>query len=80
MLLVDFNSIKVRLRLRSKIETSRVILFQFHKGSIKTKMGDRSAGGIWNFNSIKVRLRLSVNLTLRDLSLFQFHKGSIKTG
>ena len=34
-------------------------LFQFHKGTIKTKMQDFATAENWNFNSIKVRLKRS---------------------
>ena len=51
-----FNSIKVRLELRRASLWSWFILFQFHKGTIRT-FSEKSAGGLQgNFNSIKVQL------------------------
>ena len=74
-----FNSIKVRLKLQTLSRWCAVVLFQFHKGTIKT-------GGVWyvlvcswNFNSIKVRLKLYSTAYHCLRKRFQFHKGTIKT-
>ena len=54
----DFNSIKVRLRRRKPQSSRNVwILFQFHKGSIKTVIKCPLPKIELHFNSIKVRLR-----------------------
>ena len=55
-------------------------LFQFHKGTIKTKRDEPIAYIIGYFNSIKVRLKLH-NLCRLQVQKheFQFHKGTIKT-
>ena len=52
-----FNSIKVRLRLCYCNRNLLVIIFQFHKGSIKTHTYRDDCGFLRYFNSIKVRLR-----------------------
>ena len=56
------------------------IIFQFHKGTIKTLVRQIYAETLVYFNSIKVRLKLylSKNLIYKTNS-FQFHKGTIKT-
>ena len=55
-------------------------VFQFHKGTIKTKNGSLvGIGRIIDFNSIKVRLKLGANDEALKLYGFQFHKGTIKT-
>ena len=62
------------------VDQAEVEKFQFHKGTIKTGVGERVGGLCHNFNSIKVRLKLSEHLQsyVRHF-LFQFHKGTIKT-
>ena len=51
-----FNSIKVRLELGVIAVLMYVVLFQFHKGAIRTFIVFGSLSGDFNFNSIKVRL------------------------
>ena len=67
MLNIGFNSIKVQLEhpdTRQKIDT---MLFQFHKGSIRTtKKGDVLCR-ITRFNSIKVQLELTSLQDTRSL-------------
>ena len=76
----NFNSIKVRLRLSAAISAAGGLLFQFHKGSIKTSMNFSSYLIIRSFQFHKGSIK-----TLEDagynpqLAKFQFHKGSIKT-
>ena len=80
MQLPYFNSIKVRLRLVAVPSTSLIVIFQFHKGSIKTVEDFVKSMPIVHFNSIKVRLRPDVNNSDSvSVGSFQFHKGSIKT-
>ena len=55
------------------------LLFQFHKGSIKTLINYTSMQKSSNFNSIKVRLKLNGYREFSTPYQFQFHKGSIKT-
>ena len=55
-------------------------LFQFHKGTIKTKRPGWDGATCPHFNSIKVRLKLGLRQNIADkVALFQFHKGTIKT-
>ena len=56
-LLTHFNSIKVRLeRYSQNIPLYRLDIFQFHKGTIRTRATLRSDPQRSYFNSIKVRL------------------------
>ena len=59
-------------------ETAKLI-FQFHKGTIKTlyRVGIRPM--MQNFNSIKVRLKPNISPVSSFCRKFQFHKGTIKT-
>ena len=53
----NFNSIKVRLKLLPSMVIISSMLFQFHKGTIKTDYENCSKADKRNFNSIKVRLK-----------------------
>ena len=53
-----FNSIKVQLERRRLLEQLRVLLFQFHKGAIRTDPLKKSCKESFSFNSIKVQLEL----------------------
>ena len=55
------------------------VIFQFHKGTIKTKKSIAEAFSASDFNSIKVRLKPIGHLFTYNAVLFQFHKGTIKT-
>ena len=78
--LSDFNSIKVRLKLGAVKDGISSLLFQFHKGTIKTSPPCITISTSSNFNSIKVRLKLQGRAALLNAqNLFQFHKGTIKT-
>ena len=55
------------------------LLFQFHKGTIKTTFTDSELTEIRDFNSIKVRLKPELERIDTGLFTFQFHKGTIKT-
>ena len=76
---MSFNSIKVRLRQLIEKGMDMGILFQFHKGTIKTQPLDRRALSLYSFNSIKVRLRLDDDIMNVAPISFQFHKGTTKT-
>ena len=53
-----FNSIKVQLKLKERIDQLRQdYSFQFHKGTIKTRYLLPLKGRPANFNSIKVQLK-----------------------
>ena len=54
--LIDFNSIKVRLELSFLIADDIVLVFQFHKGTIRTNRPHHEVVLSIDFNSIKVRL------------------------
>ena len=55
------------------------IVFQFHKGTIKTYCAKKLKEFLGYFNSIKVQLKLLRQEAKRVFRLFQFHKGTIKT-
>ena len=56
----NFNSIKVRLeRLSIFNPIAKFLLFQFHKGAIRTAAENNAFVRCYYFNSIKVRLELS---------------------
>ena len=72
---VNFNSIKVRLKLIQDAKSQDIKIFQFHKGTIKTSVTrHREADGI-NFNSIKVRLK---HYSIVPLTFEQYNFNSIK--
>ena len=76
---LHFNSIKVQLKQLILFIVMLLVLFQFHKGTIKTKLLTEILVIITYFNSIKVQLKQQ-NLEEKYLqSVFQFHKGTIKT-
>ena len=55
------------------------LIFQFHKGTIKTLRQTPSQESLLYFNSIKVRLKLDPAIGAAAITAFQFHKGTIKT-
>ena len=57
--MINFNSIKVRLKLDINPQVNQNLIFQFHKGTIKTLLMLFLSLRINNFNSIKVRLKLA---------------------
>ena len=70
-----FNSIKVRLKLSVWIVSTLIcLLFQFHKGTIKTVSRIGHGLKFPDFNSIKVRLKL----WMRPAHPVQFYFNSIK--
>ena len=56
-----------------------MFVFQFHKGTIKTKEITYAQVKQYYFNSIKVQLKQTFSGTPATKRLFQFHKGTIKT-
>ena len=56
-----------------------MLVFQFHKGTIKTERDRLRVIPEEDFNSIKVRLKQRADSNFRPVKLFQFHKGTIKT-
>ena len=75
-----FNSIKVRLKLTNCFQgIDPTLLFQFHKGTIKTVLFHLAALMCLDFNSIKVRLKQIIYYFYVLGCIFQFHKGTIKT-
>ena len=76
-----FNSIKVRLKAsRICINVQPFMLFQFHKGAIKSSTSTNFDINLGSFNSIKVRLKdTDYVMLVNENILFQFHKGAIKS-
>ena len=56
-----FNPIKVRLKQIPDIVLYHILLFQFHKGTLKTQHSLSVLAVVLNFNSIKVRLKLPIH-------------------
>ena len=56
-----------------------ILIFQFHKGTIRTFRELITSGGVGNFNSIKVQLELGLPAAFVERAAFQFHKGTIRT-
>ena len=55
-------------------------LFQFHKGTIRTKATQGRTTLQADFNSIKVRLEPAIIVSFLMIKRkFQFHKGTIRT-
>ena len=75
VLIGDFNSIKVQLKLSKEELDAMPILFQFHKGTIKTTDDREQVKQNNNFNSIKVQLKPGSDV---DLVSFYTHFNSIK--
>ena len=75
-----FNSIKVQLKPHTHEFSGSASIFQFHKGTIKTVIGQKDNLKLLHFNSIKVQLKRKAQ-RWADCRLyeFQFHKGTIKT-
>ena len=75
-----FNSIKVRLIQAARSNNYNVLQFQFHKGSINTKVQNELGMTVARFQFHKG----SINTNSRQYQFefvkqFQFHKGSINT-
>ena len=71
----NFNSIKVRLKLKIVLLVSVSVIFQFHKGTIKTRAKRKVPHWRRYFNSIKVRLKL---WRFKKLTIKFKHFNSIK--
>ena len=56
-----------------------MLVFQFHKGTIKTEHFADMLANLLYFNSIKVRLKHASLQQVGKIQAFQFHKGTIKT-
>ena len=56
------------------------LMFQFHKGTIRTSLHRVVQLIKLCFNSIKVRLEQMVARFTAHAPVFQFHKGTIRTG
>ena len=56
-----------------------ILIFQFHKGTIKTNSATTFSMFNTYFNSIKVQLKLVGWCLHHADNEFQFHKGTIKT-
>ena len=63
----NFNSIKVRLERLSVWRCERSLIFQFHKGTIRTMATFIVQYSLLYFNSIKVRLELLIMLLMIPL-------------
>ena len=75
-----FNSIKVQLEPNDMQRYyTDFMLFQFHKGTIRTETLKEIEMYCPYFNSIKVQLELVYVIIPLSLYLFQFHKGTIRT-
>ena len=58
----------------------RLLLFQFHKGTIRTVPDGLIRIDYFRFNSIKVRLEQTIPPSSKfGATMFQFHKGTIRT-
>ena len=70
----------MRLELKDSSDPSKgVLLFQFHKGAIRTRVLVITLKEVFDFNSIKVRLEPYENYSSMSPYTFQFHKGAIRT-
>ena len=75
----DFNSIKVRLKLNDPSAYNiDDILFQFHKGTIKTTNEHILPAQADNFNSIKVRLKPVKSKAYKPRRLYRFAGAKIQ--
>ena len=80
MRLQYFNSIKVQLKLIVTVDTTIVMQFQFHKGTIKTELHNAVASGyaLFQFHKGTIKTAVQERHNIHATS-FQFHKGTIKT-
>ena len=53
---LSFNSIKVQLELKAQKISESGLMFQFHKGAIRTDVTVDQFAELFSFNSIKVQL------------------------
>ena len=79
MLYKHFNSIKVRLKLRNATGIVGDLLFQFHKGTIKTGQSVLTlVFEKFQFHKGTIKT-IQARINQMASSAFQFHKGTIKT-
>ena len=80
MLPADFNSIKVRLEQATLKDNKMNYPFQFHKGTIRTRVLCRQFNQfvVFQFHKGTIRTDLSHN-DVFSCAPFQFHKGTIRT-
>ena len=77
----NFNSIKVRLKPHRINAKKQRDIFQFHKGTIKTRYPLRYEDILPYFNSIKVRLKLAyIDMPMRAEAYFNSIKVRLKLG
>ena len=69
----------MRLERSGTVNDDKLLIFQFHKGAIRTTYQNRLLQEQFNFNSIKVRLEQQLGGYYDALTSFQFHKGAIRT-
>ena len=74
-----FNSIKEQLKPYHQRIDVGIVIFQFHKGTIKTLEDVNTLWELLDFNSIKVQLKHLEGRYGMTMKKFQFHKGTIKT-
>ena len=74
-----FNSIKVQLEQCGLYFLNPVVMFQFHKGSIRThKLAEYAAVSEFQFHKGAIRTPATLDASGK-VTLFQFHYGSIRT-
>ena len=76
--IVNFNSIKVRLKLHLQNAIPSYPSFQFHKGTIKTFMAKYNGNIDLYFNSIKVRLKPVKSKAYTPRRLYRFAGAKIQ--
>ena len=75
-----FNSIKVRLEQEYEKRKRENRIFQFHKGTIRTRNQQKDVEQHLSFQFHKGTIRTPEDYSLENLlRAFQFHKGTIKT-
>ncbi len=74
-----FNSIKVQLKLIDSFETNEILIFQFHKGTIKACLVDYNLPDASGFQFHKGTIKAYLQAFHEFVHMeFQFHKGTIK--
>ena len=76
---LDFNSIKVRLKLLSEILIIAILIFQFHKGTIKTTLAQEEGQGVQVFQFHKGTIKTSsTRLVMSSIPNFNSIKVRLK--
>ena len=78
-LILNFNSIKVRLKRTHKHQSGCMSRFQFHKGTIKTRILNPVVSVAFEFQFHKGTIKTVPKNWSTLYAEFQFHKGTIKT-